>query len=168
MVGRPLLRFNAQQIQMFRNHYNLVDSDADGRISKAEFGVLFRSLGQVISNKRLEAIIQEVYKDAPSEGINFEEFMDAFMSHFSTPPTEKAVREAMMLFDRSNTGYIDKKDLAQLLTDRGEKLDQTEINYLFELLDIRQDTRSIDYVNFVEEIYRMLPILSPQTSSNSD
>lgn len=136
-------------------------------------------------------------------GINFEEFMDAFMSHFSTPPTEKAVREAMMLFDRTNTGkniyectkatsslyaynvpslfsvvmaksgqyiagYIDKKDLAQLLTDRGEKLDQTEINYLFELLDIRQDTRSIDYVTFVEEIYRMLPILSPQTSSNSD
>lgn len=100
--------------------------------------------------------------------MTFEDFMEAFMSHFTPPPSEKAVREAMMLFDQGNTGYISTEELRQILTSRGEKLAQAEIDYLFELIGVDKNTATVDYVSFVENIYRMLPILSPQSSSDSN
>ncbi|KAK1445069.1 hypothetical protein BgAZ_109750 [Babesia gibsoni] len=157
MVGRPVLRFNARQIEMFHNHFKLVDSDADGKVNQSEFCLLFRSLGQTVTNARLHKIM---------DGITFEEFMDAFMNNFANPPSEKAVREALMLFDTTNTGYIKTSDLINVLTTRGDKLGKEEMDQLFELLGMDKNTPAIDYVAFAEEIYRMLPILSPSASSN--
>ncbi|GIX61250.1 calcium-binding protein CML13 [Babesia caballi] len=193
MVARPHLRLNAEQLGMLENHFKLVDNDGDGRINDAEVGprrprhsasqfrLLFRSLGQTATNKRLDGIVAgivfgggtslnalaEAYKGAPPEGLDFEGFINAFMHNFAQPPSERALREALMLFDKENTGYIETSELVRLLTTRGEKLEQSEVNYLFELLGIPQSTRRIDYVTFAEEIYRMLPILSHGQGSTS-
>ncbi|CDR97302.1 EF hand family protein, putative [Babesia bigemina] len=159
MAPRPHLRLSAEHLVMFQNHFKLVDSNGDGCINQSEFRLLFRSFGQVITNKRLDQIVEEAFKNAPSTGVDFEAFVNIFVQHFTPPPTERAVREALMLFDKNNTGFIDTRELIRLLTTRGEKLEQSEVNYLFELLGIPQSTQRIDYVTFVEDIYRMLPIL---------
>ncbi|GBE58673.1 striated muscle protein [Babesia ovata] len=173
MAPRPHLRLSAEHLVMFENHFKLVDSNGDGCINQSEFRLLFRSFGQAITNKRLDQIVEgrltahaeignnvsEAFKNAPSTGVDFEAFVNIFVQHFTPPPTERAVREALMLFDKNNTGFIDTRELIRLLTTRGEKLEQSEVNYLFELLGIPQSTPRIDYVTFVEDIYRMMPIL---------
>ncbi|ORM39944.1 Calmodulin-like protein 3 [Babesia sp. Xinjiang] len=160
MVTRPHLRLDAEQFDMLENHFNLVDGNGDGRITKDEFRLLFRSLGQTATNRRLEGIVEEAFKEAAPEGLDCEEFMNTFMQTFTCPPSERAVREALMLFDKANRGYIDTQEFVRLLTTRGEKLEQREIDYLFELLNIPPNTKEIDYTRFAEEVYRMLPILS--------
>ncbi|GFE53460.1 EF hand family protein [Babesia ovis] len=163
MLARPHLRLDAEQLDMIENHFKLVDGNGDGRINKDEFRLLFRSLGQTATNARLDTIVEDAFKEAPAEGMDFERFINTFVETFTAPPKERVVREALMLFDRDNTGYIETSQLVQILKTRGEKLTQEEIDQLFELLNIPQNTKQIDYATFAEEIYRMLPILSRES-----
>nr|BAN65462.1 EF hand family protein [Babesia bovis] len=159
MAKRPHLRLTPAQLDMLDNHFKLVDGNGDGHINKDECKLLYGSLGQTVTEAKLNTIVEEAFTDAPTEGIDFECFINTFLEAFALPPNERAVREALMLFDRDNSGYIETQELIQLLTTRGEKLSRGEVDHLYELLNIPQNTKRIDYTTFTEEIYRMFPIL---------
>ena len=62
-----------QQLEEFREVFNLFDKDGGGTISASELGTVMRSLGQNPSETEVENMIREVDMDGNGE-IDFEEF----------------------------------------------------------------------------------------------
>lgn len=157
MTTKQILKLSVEHIILIRNQFQLVDSDGDGFINKSEFRKLFRSFGQTISEKRLKWIILEAFKNLDNGlGMDFDTFASTLINYYSPPPTEKVVREAFQLFDKNNTGYIDKSKLTEFLTTRGERLTVPEVEYFNKIVGIKPDNDKIDYTTVAEEICKLL------------
>ncbi|UKK02929.2 hypothetical protein MACK_003027 [Theileria orientalis] len=155
MASRQKLRFNSDHIKLIRDQFKLVDSDGDKLINEDEFRKLFRSFGQTVSNKRLDSIVSEVFKDLnDAKGIDFETFINTFIKYYSPPPTEKALREAFALFDSS--GYLDRARLFNLLSTRGEKLSRAELEEFSQVMGLGKDVTKVDYRKLAENMHTIL------------
>ena len=62
-----------EQIEEFREAFNLFDLDGGGSIDAKELGTVMRSLGQNPPDEELQAMIDEVDEDGGGE-IEFDEF----------------------------------------------------------------------------------------------
>ncbi|XP_953404.1 uncharacterized protein TA10070 [Theileria annulata] len=156
MASGQKLRFNAEHIKLIRDQFKLVDSDGDRLINEDEFRKLFRSFGQTVSNKRLDSIVSEVFKDLDgSKGIDFETFINSFIKFYSRPPTEKALAEALSLFENSS-GYLDKPRLFNLLSTRGEKLSKSELEEFSQIMGLNKDVSKLDSRKLAENMCGLL------------
>ncbi|XP_062620975.1 calmodulin-A-like [Saccostrea cucullata] len=153
-------KFSSEQVEEYREAFNLFDKDGDGSITTSELGVVMRSLGQEPTVKELENMIREIDEDG-NGAIDFDEFLHMMakkQAECSDP--EEELREAFQVFDKDGNGYISKEELHLVMNNLGEKLTDEEITDMIREADSDGDGQ-VNYREFVNMMEK------PSHSSNN-
>jgi len=136
-----------EQIEEFREAFQLFDKDSNGTISTKELGMVMRSLGQNPTEAELMDMINEVDTDG-SGAVDFPEFLNMMARKLeSEDRSEEEVREAFRVFDVERRGQIPVSELRFVMKNLGDKLTPAEIEQLIEEADQDHDG-NISYDEF--------------------
>lgn len=104
-----------QQITELKEAFALFDRDGDGSITVEDLGQIFGSIGQNVSQGKLQKILAEA--DLDSNGvIDFPEFLTLVATKIYDPAEkEMELRRAFRLYDLGNTGYITATNLRYVM-----------------------------------------------------
>ena len=106
-----------EQVAEFEKAFLPFDKDGNGILTKAELGIVMRSLGQNPPEAELQELMNKF--DANGNGaIDFHEFL--------TMMAQK-MREAFSVFDKDGNGFISAAELRHVMTNLGEKLTDEEV-----------------------------------------
>jgi Ca2+-binding EF-hand superfamily protein len=125
--GSEAAQFDQKTIQEFKEAFGIMDQDKDGIISKQDLKDLYASMGQVVSDSQVDAMI----KEAPA-AINFTVFLALFGERLTGTDPEPTIVGAFQMFDKKDGGYLTEDDLIKILQNkRGEPLDDDEIKAMY-------------------------------------
>ncbi|KAL6905688.1 hypothetical protein ACP4OV_003289 [Aristida adscensionis] len=144
------LHLSKEQIKEFKEAFVLFDKDGDGTITTKELGTVMQSLGQSPTQAELEEMIAEVDVDG-SGSIDFEEFLSllARKARDADAGAEEEIREAFLVFDKDQNGFITRDELAQVMRNLGEKLSEHELAEMLREADVDGDGQ-INYNEFAK------------------
>ena len=137
-----------EQIDEFKEAFNLYDKDGDGTITILEIGTVMRSLGQNPTEAELQDLLNEVDNDGNGV-IDFPEFLEMMAKKVSNTSSEKELVEAFKVFDKDGNGFITSKELKHVMTNLGEKLTIEEAEEMIGEADLDGDGQ-INYEEFVK------------------
>ena len=128
-----------EQIAELEKAFLPFDKDGNGILTKAELGIVMRSLGQNPPEAELQELMNKF--DANGNGaIDFHEFL--------TMMAQK-MREAFSVFDKDGNGFISGAELRHVvLANMGKYLTEEEVNEMMRAADINGDGQ-VNYEEFV-------------------
>merc|ERR1712134_197008 len=91
--------FGQDQIQEFKEAFNMIDQNRDGFVDKDDLHDMLASLGKDPTDKYLE----DMMKEAPGP-INFTMFLTMFGEKLNGTDPEDVIRNAFACFDDNNSG----------------------------------------------------------------
>jgi len=139
-----------EQLEEFKEAFELFDKDGDGRITAHELGIVMHSLGQTPTEQELVDMVNEIDEDGNGT-IELDEFVKMMSKKVKESENEKELREAFQVFDKDNDGYISALELSYVMTNLGEKLTDDEVIDMIREADLDGDGK----VNFTEFVYMM-------------
>ena len=137
-----------EQVNEFREAFNLYDKDGDGTITILELGSIIRSLGQTPTDTELQDLINEIDLDK-SGTIDFSEFLMMMSKKVTYVNSETELIEAFKIFDKDGNGFITSQELRHVMTHLGEKITEDEADVMIKEADLDGDSR-INYEEFVK------------------
>ncbi|KAI0983602.1 hypothetical protein GJ496_007931 [Pomphorhynchus laevis] len=143
--------FDQRQVQEFKEAFNLIDQDRDGVIGFEDIKEVYTSLGRVPHDSDLKAMLNE----APGP-INFATLLSMFGDKLSGTDAEDVILNAFKLLDEDGSGFLNTKDLRQILTSEGrneERLTEVEFSQMLEGAPV-DHKGMLDYENFARLIKR--------------
>jgi len=111
-----------EQIEEFREVFEIFDVDKNGSICPKELGIVMRALGQNPS----EAELKEMMEDADDNGdgvIEFKEFlglMTVMVNKVDEDKKEENLLQAFHVFDKDGDGFISCSELKEFFHNIGE------------------------------------------------
>merc|ERR1712166_617469 len=133
--------FNQDQIQEFKEAFNMIDQNRDGFIDKEDLHDMLASLGKDPTDECLEAMMNE----APG-AINFTMFLTLFGERLQGTDPEDVIRNAFSCFDEDQRGSLNEDYLRELLTTLGDRFTQEEVDDLYKEAPIKDG--QFDFVEF--------------------
>jgi len=118
--------FNQDQIQEFKEAFNMIDQNRDGFIDKEDLHDMLASLGKNPTDEYLEGMMNE----APGP-INFTMFLTLFGERLQGTDPEDVIKNAFGCFDDENTGVIHEDRLRELLTTIGDRFTDEEVDEMY-------------------------------------
>ncbi|XP_065060892.1 uncharacterized protein LOC135688111 isoform X1 [Rhopilema esculentum] len=149
-------KLTSEQLEEFKEHFEMFDKDGDGTITTNELGTVMRNLGQNPSQDDLKQMISEVDEDGTGD-IDFDEFctlmarMMGLDGMDEEPEAEESHKEAFKLLDQRGTGQISSTHFKEILGSISEKLSQSEINQIIEEIDPDHDGK-INFSDFCKTL----------------
>ncbi|CAF0733184.1 unnamed protein product [Adineta steineri] len=135
--------FDQSQIQEYKEAFNIIDHDRDGFISGDDLKDMFASLGKVVSDMEIDAMIRE----APGD-INFTMFLTLFGEKLTGTDPEDVIKNAFMSLDDDGSGKISEDRLRELLMTIGDRYTDEEVDELFKEAPINHGL--FDYPKFIK------------------
>ena len=108
--------FDQDQIQEFKEAFNMIDTNRDGFIDNEDLHDVLASLGK----NPTEAYLKGMMSDATGP-INFTMFLTLFGEKLQGTDPEEVIKNAFSLFDEENIGLIHEDKLKDLLTTIGDR-----------------------------------------------
>ena len=109
---------------------------------------MLRSIGQNPTEDEILNLVIEY--DMNGDGtIDFDEFLEMMSKQSKDIDQTAEIREAFKIFDRDGNGYIDAKELKQVVTRMGQVLSASEADELMREADLNGDGK-LDYDEFVK------------------
>ncbi|XP_059090628.1 calmodulin-A-like [Tigriopus californicus] len=151
-VKKPMLKFNLtpEQIEEFKECFQMFDKDGDGTIDTTELGTVMRSLGQNPDEEEVEEMVDEADEDG-SGSINFPEFIGLMMKKQQGSQTVDDIKQAFRVFDKDGNGYVSSTELKFVMSRLGVNFTDDELQEMVLEADIDGDGQ----VCF-EEFYNMM------------
>mmetsp|Transcript_6389 Transcript_6389/g.13797 ORF Transcript_6389/g.13797 Transcript_6389/m.13797 type:complete len:152 (+) Transcript_6389:46-501(+) len=140
-----------EDLQEFREIFNLVDTDRGGSISVDELGSLMDTLGIRTTPEELKLMVQEIDSNGNGE-IDFEEFVQVMSRKVNADYTADEVKKAFRVFaGPEKEGCIKVGDLERALQVYGrEKLTEEEAKNLVSQIDAQDGIFNYaEYVNMM-------------------
>ena len=137
------------QIQKFKDAFNLFDKDGSGTITFKEVGTVMRSLGLNPMETEIKELVSEF--DAGNGTIDFPEFLTIMSSKIKEVDTEEELLDSFRTFDKKGKGTVTMKEFRRVCTTLGEKLSDLEVDELIRVMDLDPDSE-LDYHDFVKMI----------------
>jgi len=132
-----------------------LDKDRSGTITKEEFGDFMRKLGYKPTLVELQEMMEEAAKEHPGQ-ITFEEFKNILKKSVKNEFTFNSSVEAFSIFDKKNTGKINKDLIKNILLTRGEQnMTEAEIQDLIDHYMDFDENGEIDYKTFVKQTFEL-------------
>merc|ERR1712011_79495 len=126
--------FSAEQIQMYKDCFKLMDINKDGTLDKNDLRGAFDNIGVLMSESELDDLMGEVGGPCTVQGmINM--FQEKLAGDGNDP--DDLILQAFMAYDQG--GKIDVKMFQHALTTWGDKMNKTEIDDIFNEFDIDED-----------------------------
>ena len=144
-------RLTPEQIEEFKEAFDLFDRNGDGTIDTEEIGIILRSLGQNPTEKELLDMINEA--DADGNGtIDFREYLNMMAKKTNPQDIEDGLREAFRVFDKDGNGLISAAELRYAMTNFGEKITEEEVEEMMKEADKDGD----GFISYEELVVMML------------
>merc|ERR1712122_188421 len=126
--------FSAEQIQMYKDCFKLMDINKDGTLDKNDLRGAFDNIGVLMSESELDDLMGEVGGPCNVMGmINmFQEKMAG-----GDNDSDDLILQAFMAYDQG--GKIDVKMFQHALMTWGDKMNKAEIDDILEQFDIDED-----------------------------
>merc|ERR1711868_231370 len=126
--------FSAEQIQMYKDCFKLMDINKDGTLDKNDHRGAFDNIGVLMSESELDDLMGEVGGPCNVMGmINmFQEKMAG-----GDNDSDELILQAFMAYDQG--GKMDVKMFQHALMTWGDKMNKAEIDDIFEQFDIDED-----------------------------
>ena len=140
-------QLSKEQIEEFKEAFDLFDKNGDGQIESKDLGVVMRSLGYNPTGSELFDMIKKI--DAESGTIDFTNFLTLMASIMQHDDEEEEMIEAFKVFDRDGDGLISKAELKHVMSNLGENLTDDEIDEMLTGADLDGDGM-INYEEFVK------------------
>ncbi|XP_037083647.1 myosin regulatory light chain 2-like isoform X1 [Pollicipes pollicipes] len=126
--------FSQQQVNEFKEGFQLMDADKDGILNKSDIRSSFDIIGRIVSDKEVD----EMLNDAPGP-INFTMLLSMFASRQSgEADDDDVIVNAFKAFDDGD-GTINSDGFRHSLMTWGEKFTAQEVDEAFEQFDIDDD-----------------------------
>eukprot|EP00250_Pteridium_aquilinum_P035583 c9686_g1_i1 orf=71-520(+) len=139
---------NAEQIQEFKEAFDLFDKKRDGSIASKDLGTVMRSLGQNPTEAELQDMTKEVDPDGKGT-IDFGAFLPLMARKMKDTDSEEELKEAFKVFDKDRNGYISAQELRHVMTNLGEKLTDEEVDEMIREAGIDPEGQ-VNYDEFVK------------------
>ena len=136
----------AEQIQEFRQAFDIIDRNGDGAITTDDLATVMRAIGQSPTSNELTDMIREVDADG-NDTIDFTEFLALMSRQMRQSDIDDELREAFRVFDRDNDGFIVPQDLRTLLISLGLDSSVEVIRRMINEADRNRDGK-IDFNEF--------------------
>ncbi|KII73205.1 Calmodulin [Thelohanellus kitauei] len=127
-------RLSDEQEKDIRDAFDVFDKDGDGQIRSKDLGVVMRCLGM----NPTEAELHDMINSMDSNGLGsltYEQFRSVATQKLLSRDTENEIKEALRIFDKKGTGFVNSTELRHCLTTLGEKLSEEEADEVFRCLD---------------------------------
>eukprot|EP01001_Neometanema_parovale_P000682 NODE_10763_length_577_cov_104.955947_g10486_i0.p1 GENE.NODE_10763_length_577_cov_104.955947_g10486_i0~~NODE_10763_length_577_cov_104.955947_g10486_i0.p1 ORF type:complete len:159 (+),score=40.19 NODE_10763_length_577_cov_104.955947_g10486_i0:80-556(+) len=138
--------------QLWTDTWNMFDGERSGKISKEDFMHAFRACGQKPSQKEAEEILAGV-----SDPATFDEFKAA-MGKGPVGPSEADLINSLNAFDGTDSGFLKKSDIHQMLTQLGEPLEDGQVDTMWAFVGAAVDGEGkIDIKAFAAALQKDVP-----------
>ncbi|XP_065061093.1 neo-calmodulin-like [Rhopilema esculentum] len=135
------------ELEEIREMFSLFDTNHDGRITSEELGIVLERLGYIISSESLKALVDEMDYDG-SGTIELTEFVRIIEARKETVNIEEAMIEAFRVFDQDQNGFIERRELKNVMKSLGNNLNDKDIDRMMKDADKNGDGR-IDFQEFI-------------------
>merc|ERR1712109_41370 len=126
--------FSAEQIQMYKDCFKLMDINKDGTLDKNDLRGAFDNIGVLMSESELDDLMGEVGGPCNVMGmVNM--FQEKLAGDGNNP--DELILQAFMAYDQG--GKIDVKMFQHALTTWGDKMTKAEIDDVFNEFEIDED-----------------------------
>jgi len=128
-------QFEQQQIQEFKEAFQMIDADRNGIITVGDLKATYASLGvRNIDQDELEKMTCEA--GAP---INFTIFLSMLADKLHGTDPEDVILKAFKVFDPENKGLIHKNYISQVLKTNADRFNDEELAQMFSLSEPNDD-----------------------------
>ncbi|KAF1746112.1 hypothetical protein GCK72_022564 [Caenorhabditis remanei] len=142
-ISNVFTMFTQEQIQEFKEAFNMIDQNRDGLIDQNDLKDIFASLGKDVSEEIINSMINEGHNNQP---INFTMFLTLFGEKMMGTDPEDVILDAFKCFDEHGSGKLDVHQFKEVLMTMGDKMSKEEVEEL--LRDVPIKKGKIDYVQF--------------------
>lgn len=146
MTSNVFAMFDQNQIQEFKEAFNMIDANKDQLIDQTDLAEIYASLGKNPSDKELD----EMIKMAPGP-INFTMFLTMFGEKLMGTDPEDVIKNAFQCFDDNGDGKINDEYLRELLTTMGDRFTDDQVDQLFHDAPINS-SGDFNYVEFTKQL----------------
>ncbi|KAJ2820394.1 hypothetical protein FBU31_005239 [Coemansia sp. 'formosensis'] len=139
---------NDDRIAEYREAFDQLDEDGDGKITAADLKAMLKSVGQNPSDED----IQDMFKELDDDGcgtMDFEEFLAQIQTQATECNEDDVAKENFKTFDENGDGFITKSELRKALDKFGMKPSDEDINEMMANADTNKDGH-IDFKEFVK------------------
>ncbi|KAI6196446.1 hypothetical protein M3Y94_01111000 [Aphelenchoides besseyi] len=135
-----------EQVEELKEAFELFDKDKDGRVTATELGIVMQSLGHCPTDQELTDMVNEIDEDG-NGSIELEEFAKMMSRTVKESDVERELREAFLVFDKDQDGFISAYELRFVMRNLGENLSDDECYGMIKEADIDGDGK-ISYEEF--------------------
>eukprot|EP00811_Abedinium_folium_P012899 NODE_21980_length_727_cov_7.838333.p1 GENE.NODE_21980_length_727_cov_7.838333~~NODE_21980_length_727_cov_7.838333.p1 ORF type:complete len:144 (+),score=67.48 NODE_21980_length_727_cov_7.838333:80-511(+) len=126
--------------------FDFYDRDGDGKVKKEEVPDILRSVGHMLTKKELTSVLSEVAGALAT----YDEVAEiAKRRPWNAEQQTGALMKAFKVFDPSNSGLIDGRELQQLVTTLGDKLTAKEYEDIAKVANLPASGK-IEYAKVVD------------------
>merc|ERR1712077_105820 len=126
--------FSAEQIQMYKDCFKLMDINKDGTLDKNDLRGAFDNIGVLMSEGELDELMGEV--GGPCNVMGMVNMFQEKMAGDGNDPDE-LILQAFMAYDQG--GKIDVKMFQHALMTWGDKMTKAEIDDIFNEFEVDED-----------------------------
>jgi len=137
--------FSQDQIQEFKEAFNMMDQNHDGFIDREDLMEMLTSLGKNPTEEEVNSMIGE----APGP-LNFTMFLTLFGEKLNGTDPEDVIRNAFGCFDFMATGKLEEWHLREIMTTLGDRWTDDMVDELFHGAPIANGL--FDYLDFTKTL----------------
>lgn len=143
-------KFSAEQIEEWKDYWELFDMEGKGKIKWGQIGSAIRSFGWAPTNAQWQTLLtpgeddlghqkMPTKQELDNKEVSFDEFLPiiAAVSEMPSTGTIEDFMEGMKVFDKESNGYVLAVEIQHVLGSLGEALSQEEIEAIFK--DVKED-----------------------------
>ncbi|XP_051818010.1 myosin light chain 6B [Antechinus flavipes] len=152
-LSKVVIEFNKDQLEDFKEAFQLFDRIGDGKILYNQCGDVMRALGQNPTNAEVLKVLGHPKNDElNSKRVDFETFLPMLQAVAKSRDqgTYEDYLEGLRVFDKEGNGTVMGAELRHVLTTLGEKMTEEEVETL--LAGHEDNNGSINYEAFLKHI----------------
>ncbi|XP_021060732.1 myosin light chain 6B [Mus pahari] len=152
-LSKVVIEFNKDQLEEFREAFELFDRVGDGKILYSQCGDLMRALGQNPTNAEvLKVLGNPKNEELKSRRVDFETFLPMLQAVAKNRDqgTYEDYLEGLRVFDKEGNGKVMGAELRHVLTTLGEKMTEEEVETV--LAGHEDSNGCINYEAFLKHI----------------
>lgn len=138
--------FDQNQIQEFKEAFNMIDQNHDGFVDKEDLHDMLASLGKDPTDDYLE----DMMKQSPGP-INFTMFLTLFGEKLNGTDPEDVIRNAFACFDDDATGRVHEDLLKEAMMTMGDRFTDEQVDDILRDAPIDKDG-FLDYLKFTRTL----------------
>ncbi|XP_055250624.1 myosin light chain 6B [Moschus berezovskii] len=152
-LSKVVIEFNKDQLEEFKEAFELYDRVGDGKIQFSQCGDVMRALGQNPTNAEVLRVMGYPKSDElKSRRVDFETFLPMLQAVAKMPDrgSYQDYLEGLRVFDKEQNGKVMGAELRHVLTTLGERMTEEEVESV--LAGHEDSSGCINYEAFLKHI----------------